>query len=38
VSNQYSFGHIFKRNTSASAARAVRRANIVEMVVRFVRR
>jgi hypothetical protein len=38
VSNQYSFGHIFKRNTAASAARAMRRANIVEMVVRFVRR
>ncbi len=38
VSNQYSFGQIFKRNLSAPAARALRRANIVEMVVRFVRR
>ena len=38
VSNQYTFGHIFKRDTAASAARAMRRANIVEMVVRFVLR
>ena len=38
VSNQYSFGQIFKRDVSASAVRALRRANIVEMVVRFVRR
>ena len=38
VSNQYSFGQIFKRDLSAPAARALRRANIVEMVVRFVRR
>ena len=38
VSNQYSFGQIFKRDLSASAVRALRRANIVEMVVRFVRR
>jgi AcrR family transcriptional regulator len=37
VSNQYSFGKIFKRDTSTPAARAMRRANIVEMVVRFVR-
>ena len=37
VSNQYSFGQIFKRDLSASAVRALRRANIVEMVVRFVR-
>jgi AcrR family transcriptional regulator len=37
VSNQYSFGQIFKRDTSTPAARAMRRANIVEMVVRFVR-
>ena len=36
VSNQYSFGQIFKRDLAASAARALRRANIVEMVVRFV--
>lgn len=38
VSNQYSFGQIFKRDPSAPAARAMRRASIVEMVVRFVRR
>jgi AcrR family transcriptional regulator len=38
VSNQYSFGRIFKRDLATSAARAVRRANIVEMMVRFVRR
>jgi AcrR family transcriptional regulator len=38
VSNQYSFGRIFKRDLATSAARAVRRANIVEMLVRFVRR
>ncbi|MEI7782838.1 MAG: TetR/AcrR family transcriptional regulator [Betaproteobacteria bacterium] len=38
VSNQHSFGQIFKRDLSAPAARALRRANIVEMVVRFVRR
>jgi AcrR family transcriptional regulator len=38
VSNQYSFGRIFKRDLVTSAARAVRRANIVEMLVRFVRR
>ena len=37
VSNQYSFGQIFKRDTSTSAARALRRASIVEMVVRHVR-
>jgi AcrR family transcriptional regulator len=37
VSNQYSFGQIFKRDLAASAARALRRANIVEMVARFVR-
>jgi AcrR family transcriptional regulator len=37
VSNQYSFGQIFKRDLSASVARALRRANIVEMVVRFLK-
>jgi AcrR family transcriptional regulator len=37
VSNQHSFGQIFKRDLAAPAARALRRANIVEMVVRFVR-
>ncbi len=38
VSNQYSFGQIFKRDLSTPAARALRRANVAEMVVRFVRR
>ena len=38
VSNQYSFGQIFKRDTATPAARALRRASVVEMVVRFVRR
>ena len=38
VSNQHSFGQIFKRDPAAPAARAMRRANIVEMVVRFMRR
>ena len=38
VSNQHSFGQIFKRDTTAPAARALRRASIVEMVVRYVRR
>ena len=38
VSNQHSFGQIFKRDLTAPAARALRRASIVEMVVRFVRR
>ncbi len=38
VSNQHTFGLIFKSDTAAEAARAGRRANIVEMVVRFVHR
>ena len=38
VSNQHSFGQIFKRDLTAPAARAMRRASIVDMVVRFVRR
>jgi AcrR family transcriptional regulator len=37
VSNQYSFGQIFKRDMAASAVRAMRRASIVEMVVRFMK-
>jgi len=37
VSNQYSFGQIFKRDMAAPATRALRRASIVEMVVRFVK-
>ncbi len=36
VSNQHTFGLIFKHDAAAEAARAVRRANIVDMVVRFV--
>ena len=38
VSNQHTFGLIFKHDSAAAAARAVRRSNIVEMIVRFVRR
>ncbi len=38
VSNQHTFGLIFKHDPAAAAARAVRRSNIVEMIVRFVRR
>lgn len=38
VSNQYSFGCIFKRDLRAPAHSTLRRANIAEMVVRFVRR
>ncbi len=38
VSNQHTFGLIFKHESGADAARAVRRNNIVEMIVRFVRR
>jgi len=37
VSNQHTFGLIFKHDPAAAAARAVRRSNIVEMIVRFVR-
>jgi AcrR family transcriptional regulator len=36
VSNQHTFGLIFKRNTQTTAAVAERRENVVEMVVRFV--
>jgi AcrR family transcriptional regulator len=38
VSNQYSFGCIFKRDLKSPAQRTLRRASIAEMVVRFVRR
>jgi AcrR family transcriptional regulator len=38
VSNQHSFGLIFKRDLQAPDALAARRDNIVEMVLRFVRR
>ena len=38
VSNQHTFGLIFKHDPAADAARAVRRSNIVEMIVRFVKR
>jgi len=38
VSNQHTFGLIFKHDPAAAAARAARRGNIVEMIVRFVQR
>jgi AcrR family transcriptional regulator len=38
VSNQHTFGLIFKRNTQTTAAVTERRENVVEMVVRFVRK
>jgi AcrR family transcriptional regulator len=38
VSNQHTFGLIFKHDPAEAAARAVRRSNIVEMIVRFVQR
>lgn len=38
VSNQHTFGLIFKRDMQAPAALAARRANIVEMLLRFVRK
>ena len=38
VSNQHTFGLIFKHDPAAEAARAQRRSNIVEMIVRFVKR
>jgi AcrR family transcriptional regulator len=37
VSNQHTFGLIFKRNVTAPQALAMRRNSIVEMVVRYVR-
>jgi AcrR family transcriptional regulator len=36
VSNQHTFGLIFKRNTQTSSAIATRRSNVVEMIVRYV--
>jgi hypothetical protein len=36
VSNQHTFGLIFKHDPAADAARVLRRSNIVEMIVRFV--
>jgi AcrR family transcriptional regulator len=38
VSNQHSFGLIFKRDMQAPALLAARRESVIEMVVRFVRR
>ena len=38
VSNQYTFGMIFKFDTQSTAALAARRDSIVEMIVRYVRR
>lgn len=38
VSNQHTFGLIFKHDPAAVAARSVRCGNIVEMIVRFVQR
>ncbi len=38
VSNQHTFGLIFKKDTQAAKALTARRDSIVEMVVRFVRR
>ena len=37
VSNQHTFGLIFKDESRSREALATRRANVVEMVVRFVR-
>jgi hypothetical protein len=37
VSNQHTFGLIFKENTRSLEAIAARRSSIVEMVLRFVR-
>jgi hypothetical protein len=38
VSNQHTFGLIFKKNTQAAQAITTRRDNIIEMIVRFVRK
>ena len=38
VSNRYTFGVIFKRDTQTTAALAARRDSIVDMVARFVRK
>ena len=37
VSNQHTFGLIFKKDTQTAKALATRRENIIEMVVRFLR-
>jgi AcrR family transcriptional regulator len=37
VSNRHTFSLVFKRDVTSTAAKAMRRANIVEMIVRFVR-
>ncbi|MDB5884600.1 MAG: transcriptional regulator, TetR family [Polaromonas sp.] len=37
VSNQHTFGLIFKGDTHSKRAQAARRSNIVEMIVRFMR-
>jgi len=36
VSNRHTFSLIFKRDLTSAAVKAMRRANIVEMVMRFV--
>ncbi|MEY2952530.1 MAG: hypothetical protein RLZZ401_617 [Pseudomonadota bacterium] len=38
VSNQHTFGLIFKHDTQAATALAARRANVIDMVTRFVLR
>ena len=38
VSNQHTFGLIFKKNTQAAQAITARRDSIIEMIVRFVRK
>jgi hypothetical protein len=38
VSNQHTFGLIFKNAGQAKKAQATRRQNIVDLIVRFVRR
>ena len=38
VSNRYTFDQIFKRDGQSPEALAARRANVVEMLVRFVRK
>ena len=37
VSNQHTFGRIFKRDVASKAVQAARRASVIEMLVRFVR-
>ncbi|MDB5742361.1 MAG: transcriptional regulator, TetR family [Polaromonas sp.] len=38
VSNQHTFGLIFKRDTQTPEAVATRRANVIDMVLRYVRK